>query len=193
MPEIDDLRHAYHILAAPLSSSAAEIRLHYVEMVKRWHPDRYCVGTPEHGEASQMTRSINEAYTKIEDAPLRHYVDKPSAFTIGAPEGSHASENSSSDHKLNPTADPFPNADRVNFWVRFMFGALLGGFFSLALLFNRNSPFMYTPVRTYLGITAVMMLVGGVLSGYGSDEFWISMFSDSDSKWWWRWWRWWRW
>ena len=188
--EIDDLRHAYHTLAAPLSASAAEIRSHYVEMVKRWHPDRYRVGTADYAEASQMTRAINEAYARIEDAPLRHYVEHLPAFTNGAPASSHPSKNSSPNHNPNTEADPVPNAERVNFWVRFVFGALLGGFFSLALLFSRNSPFMYTPVWTYLGITAVMMLVGGVLSGYGSDKFWTSMFEDSDSKWWSRWWWW---
>ncbi len=184
MNEIDDLRAAYRLLGAPLSATTPEIRAHYLEMVKRWHPDLYRDGTSEFSDASQMVRTINPAYSQIENAPLRHYPEHPESLNTPAP----SALNPGAPVPSGPEREPYPNAERVDFWIRFVFGALLGGFLSLQLLFSRDTPFLYLDVRTFLGIAAVLMLVCGFISAHGTDDFWISLFSKPDSKSWWWWW-----
>jgi hypothetical protein len=45
----------------------------------RRHPDHYADGTPDHTEATQMTRLINEACAAIADAPLGNYAGASAA------------------------------------------------------------------------------------------------------------------
>jgi DnaJ-class molecular chaperone len=77
--EIDELRRAYQLLDVPYSTSERSIKQAYRRVLKRWHPDRYASGTPAHTEATQMMKLINEAYSQIENAPLRYYDEQTAA------------------------------------------------------------------------------------------------------------------
>jgi DnaJ-like protein len=77
--EIENLAHAYRVLDARWDASPRAIKASYRKLVKRWHPDRHTPGTPGHTEATLMTRLLNEAYTRIENAPLRNGFADPAA------------------------------------------------------------------------------------------------------------------
>ena len=77
--EIENLAHAYRVLDARWDASPRAIKTRYRKLVKRWHPDRHTPGTPGHTEATLMTRLLNEAYTRIENAPLRNGFADPAA------------------------------------------------------------------------------------------------------------------
>jgi hypothetical protein len=78
MPEDDgqlaEVRHAYRVLGVSTDAEAVSIKRAYRHLLMRWHPDHYTSGTPDHVEATQMARLINEAYEVVEHAPLRNYV-----------------------------------------------------------------------------------------------------------------------
>ena len=69
---IENLAHAYRVLDVRWDASPRGIKANYRKLVKRWHPDRHTPGTPEHIEATLMTRLLNEAYARVEKAPLRN-------------------------------------------------------------------------------------------------------------------------
>jgi curved DNA-binding protein CbpA len=77
--EIDELRRAYHLLGVSSSASEGSIKRAYRRLTKRWHPDRYASGTPAHAEATQMMKLINQAYSRIANAPLRYYNEQTAA------------------------------------------------------------------------------------------------------------------
>src|ERR1700722_519574 len=77
--EIENLAHAYRVLDARWDASPRAIKTNYRKLVKRWHPDRHTPGTPGHTEATLMTRLLNEAYTRIENAPLSNGLADPAA------------------------------------------------------------------------------------------------------------------
>jgi DnaJ domain len=77
--EIENLAHAYRVLDARWDASPRAIKASYRKLVKRWHPDRHTPGTPGHTEATLMTRLLNEAYTRVENAPLRNGFADPAA------------------------------------------------------------------------------------------------------------------
>src|ERR1700722_14067659 len=77
--EIENLAHAYRVLDARWDALPRAIKTSYRKLVKRWHPDRHTPGTPGHTEATLMTRLLNEAYTRIENAPLRNGFADPAA------------------------------------------------------------------------------------------------------------------
>ena len=55
-----EVRRAYALLELSPPVTEPDLRRHYRELVKRWHPDLYRAGTTEHSEASEMTRLIND-------------------------------------------------------------------------------------------------------------------------------------
>jgi hypothetical protein len=94
--EIENLAHAYRVLDVPWDASPRAIKASYRTLVKRWHPDRYPSGTESHAESTLMTRLLNDAFARIENAPLRNGTatpfSRPAAATTAAP--SHAAPNS---------------------------------------------------------------------------------------------------
>ncbi len=78
-PQIDEWKEAYEILRVPYSASPDAIKKAYRRLTKRWHPDRYPEGTPEQAQATLMMERINEAHSKITDAPLRFFLQKASS------------------------------------------------------------------------------------------------------------------
>src|SRR5262249_1936539 len=118
---------AYRTLGVTPDASAHAIKEAHQKLVKRWHPDFYRTGTTEHSEASQMTRLLNEAFSTITHALLSDqlgawHCDHPAKPTCGA-----RSESSSA----TPQRKQEPGFDQIEFWVRFLLGAMLGLFVAL--------------------------------------------------------------
>jgi hypothetical protein len=173
--QIADLKQAYRVLNTPLSASASSIKDAYRELVKRWHPDLYPSGAPAQTEANQMTKLINEAYLAIKSAPLRYYIEAcPPAYVRSRQVQGPPSQEEQSSIRTGT----LPKTDWLEFWVRFVCGAVFGalfGFRVLLIYYERSSSFV-------LGILGIMLGfgLGAALCG---DNFWHSVFR--------RWWMWW--
>lgn len=62
------MANAYEILGVAPTAEAAEIRKAYLELARRWHPDRFMEG-PERMWAEQKMVSINNAYRDVLGRP----------------------------------------------------------------------------------------------------------------------------
>ena len=157
-----DLKRSYQILGVPVSASAHSIKQAYHHLVKRWHPDRYSSGTPSYAEATKMMALINEAYSRIAHAPLRYHINSyPAASQRRAypvvREAKYCAR----------TRDTLPITSRLEFWVRFVSGAVLGIFMSVSLVLS----FYDTPKLMILG--SVGLIVGCAFSSaFLGDRFW---------------------
>jgi curved DNA-binding protein CbpA len=98
--EIENLAHAYRVLDVTWNASPRAIKSSYRKRVKRWHPDRYPPGTESHAESTLMTRLLNDAFARIENAPLRNGTATPFSRPAGA--RPHAAPNTAN-------ADASPN------------------------------------------------------------------------------------
>ncbi len=166
MPVIDDrvaeLKHAYEILDVAPNASARAIKQAYRKLAKRWHPDRYASGTQAQAEATQMMKAINEAYSCIMHAPLRHKVEQRSGTPAVRHEKGHSGQEISSDFR-----DFSRTMERYAYWTRFVCGALLG--FGLTFQVWKA---LYRHLPVAAGITiAAMMLCGWATARYRS-KFW---------------------
>jgi hypothetical protein len=171
--QLTELKHAYQVLGVPFAASIFTIKQAYRGLVKRWHPDLYPGGTPAQAEAAQMSQFINEAYSVIKGAPLRYYVE---SFPPAKSKGQRTSPPSSK-APANIDVEELPNVDRIEFWVRFVLGAVLGAFLSWDLVLN----FYEQPVILVLGALILILGFGFASVRYG-DNFWHSIFR--------RWWLW---
>jgi curved DNA-binding protein CbpA len=172
--QLADLKHAYQVLDVPLSSSTHLIKQAYRKLVKRWHPDRYAGGTPAHAEATQMTKLMNEAYSKIQNALLRYHIE---ANPLAQRNTGQTTETSASEPDSQAT-EKIPNTAQVEFWVRFVCGALFGVFVGLDFLWLNSSDSFKVLV---LSIVAPTLGFGLASARYG-DKFWHTVL--------WRWWLW---
>lgn len=178
MPTVEDqileLKHAYQVLGVPLFASGSMIKQTYRKLLKRWHPDLYATRTPAYAEATQMTKLINEAYSAIENAPLRYHIDAcPPAATRGK-QGARASSN----EQPSRSSENPPETDWLEFWIRFVFGAFVG-----ALLSVRVFLFYYDEPTILIPATVGLILGFGFVAAQSGDNFWHSLFR--------RWWIWW--
>lgn len=171
--ELEELERAYQVLGVPHSASVLSMRRSYRRLAKRWHPDLYPNATPAYAEANQMMRLINEAYVKIENAPLRYHV----ASNPLSAEGSKQAVPASTEVIANITCQAVPKTDRIEFWVRFVCGALLGVFLSLRFFID----FFEQPAIALLGSVGAMVGFGFGATRFG-DRFWHSILG--------RWWFW---
>src|SRR5579859_235929 len=73
---IEKMRKAYRVLDVPEAASALAIKSNYRKLIKRWHPDRSATSAATSAEAMMMTKLLNEAYSLIENAPLRYYEER---------------------------------------------------------------------------------------------------------------------
>jgi DnaJ family protein B protein 13 len=151
--EIVNLAHACRVLDVPWDASPRAIKDSYRELVKRWHPDRQPPDTEPHTDSTLMTRLLNEAYARIQDAPLRNGFSAPlsagrasrsgagseaNGDASGAAREEHIprdspldaaeyyriTENARREGAREDAARPF---DWLGFAVRFVVGALFGG------------------------------------------------------------------
>ncbi len=182
--QLGQWKAAYALLNVPLDASASAIKLGYRSLMKRWHPDLYAAGSEEQAEATRMTELINEAYAKIERAPLRYYGAGHQPFQNGTSWKPRAT-------RTPDPPDPFKNMDRVEWWIRFVMGALFGVFVGLqavAATHPRHS--LYYAVRPTWEISpswAVVIIAGctlfcGIGAAKKADRFWRIFFGH-----WWRW------
>jgi curved DNA-binding protein CbpA len=171
--QLAEVKRAYQILGVPLTASAHSIKQTYRQLVKRWHPDRYPTGTAAHAEATKMMELINEAFAKIEHAPLRYHIE---AIPL-APRNAARSAPAPRSESAGKNAETFPNTYRIEFWVRFACGALLGAFVSLDLVLN----FTESSAVLVWGITCLTLGFGFASARYG-DKFWYLVLR--------RWWLW---
>jgi hypothetical protein len=169
--QITELKHSYRVLDVPLAASTSSIKRSYRKLIKRWHPDLYPEGTLEYAEATQMTKSINAAYSTIQYAPLRYHVEAcPRAYVKGK-EGTRPSTT------VSPSTGPLPKTDWLEFWIRFVFGSFLGALLSIRMfLVHYDEP---NVLLAALGVT----LVFGFAAAQSGDNFWHSILR--------RWWMWW--
>jgi DnaJ domain len=183
MPHVDDQlaewKAAYRVLDAPLSASALAIKQNYRKLMKRWHPDHFLSGSPEQTEATLMTRVINDAYARIDRAPLRYYAEVHPSYAEG--QGVQQAARST----MESWTDPFPNADRIEFWVRFFFGAAFGVLISLTFLMRS---YMRSYIHYGFGLPVDLIISAGIIilfglgAARGGDKFWHSIF-----RYWWLW------
>lgn len=190
--EVEEWKHAYRVLDMPFSASPAAIKQNYRKLIKRWHPDLFASGSVEQAEASDMTRLINEAYASIARAPLRYYTEpqsphmQPREAHPGFAGGRSAQPSDWRGGPVRTSAprtatrsgeDPYPNADRIEFWVRLLMGLAFGGFFGLVVFLE-----LYVNVETDVWVEIAIAIgvmetftVGSVKQG---DKFWRAIFSD---------------
>jgi hypothetical protein len=178
--QITEWKGAYRLLDVPLSAPADFIKENYRTLVKRWHPDHYLAGSAEQVEAAEMTRLINEAYAKIENAPLKYYDATSGSFGAAGTDGFSAARR----RPFVDRPDPFRNMERVEFWIAFGVGATIGavvGVGSIIRLFRYSDPGVFGALVILVG---TMVLFGLGLAKY-RDKFWEVVFRRS---WWTRWW-----
>jgi hypothetical protein len=205
--EILNLAHAYRVLDVPWDASPRAIKESYRKLVKRWHPDRQPPDTEAHTDSTLMTGLLNEAYARIQDAPLRNGFSAPFAAgrvprsrprgeASGDPSGGTREEYIPRDSPLDAAeyyrimenarregarddgARPF---DWLGFTVRFVVGALFGALVSFRVMID----LWQHPSLVPLGI-AVTVLICGLASGFGGDAFWRAI-RPGGVRWWRRW------
>jgi DnaJ-class molecular chaperone len=179
MPIDDDQiatwKRAYQVLDSPLSASASSIKDAYRKLIKRRHPDLYLSGTPEQTEATQMTKVINEAYLAIKNAPLRYYVEAFSDDYVKSRQVTRPSPGGQSGVR----EEKISKMDWLEFWVRFVCGAVFGAFFGFREMLMYYS---LQPSSFVKGIVTLTLVFGFGAALIG-DQFWHSVRR--------RWWRWW--
>src|SRR5262249_8039979 len=121
---VEKLRKAYRVLDVPEAASALAIKSNYRKLIKRWHPDRPATNAASSAEAMMMTKLINEAYSLIENAPLRYYAGG---------KGSQTAQTKSAEPKIHSVndvdlSDMFFNEKRIEYAVRIVCGAISGVF-----------------------------------------------------------------
>ena len=169
--QLAELKHAYQILGVPLDASAHSIKQTYRRLVKRWHPDLYEDCTPSHAEATDMTRMINEAYSAIAHAPLRYHVE---TYPHQAKGRSGQTTSPTTNEPTSISADHLPKSDRLEFWVRFVCGALFGIFVCLRLVTWSMPDSLQYSVVLALGSLGVILGFGFAAARYG-DKFWYTI------------------
>jgi DnaJ domain len=165
--QLTELKRAYQTLNVPASATTTSIKKAYRQLLKRWHPDLYSHGASMHAEATQMTRLINEAYSTIRQAPLRYYAEGPPQARAVRRENDR--KNPAKARTLQPL-----NTDRIEFWVRFVCGAVLGFCVALVIAVDALTDLAESHVSatTALGLLLTCMFGCGFASARYGDRFW---------------------
>jgi len=180
------VEQAYRVLNVPKDSSAMVIKQAYRRLLKRWHPDLQKAGSAAHAESTEMARRINEAYALIEHAPLRYgrLAHARNVSPQAASPQSGQAENAAwrefiLRQALRAEAKTPPRMDRVEFWVRFVCGAIFG--FAVAFVLSLDLWSYPSSHRAYSdAVTVPIFLLIVAAFGYGSarmgDRFWYALF-----------------
>lgn len=67
---VDEIRRSYSILGVPPTASTEEIRQRYLRLAQEWHPDKWSNDPVAQWHATEKMKLLNDAYTRIKDAPL---------------------------------------------------------------------------------------------------------------------------
>jgi curved DNA-binding protein CbpA len=176
--DIAKLKRAYRTLDVPLDASARSIKQSYRQLLKRWHPDLYASGTSAYAEATQMAELINEAYSSIEDAPLRYYTG---TYAGRSSPGNDPPTRSTADGTEAISEEFVLTTAKIEYAVRFVCGALFGIFLSFDLAFSVLADFSGDLWLVIPGGLAIV-LACAFASGRFGDKFWYWIFR--------RWWLW---
>jgi DnaJ domain len=168
---VEELTRAYRILDTPASASALAIKSNYRKLIKRWHPDKPATNAATHDEAVMMTKLINEAFTLIENAPLRYY-SEPAPDAVRTPTEARIRNVNEVD-----LSKMFFNEKRIEYAVRIACGAISGAFVGLA--FSLDVIRDGTGVMVAVALCAVGFAIGTMKYG---DRFWRGVLGI-----WWRW------
>ena len=120
-----------------------------------------------------MSKLVNEAYSKIERAPLRYHIE---ASPLSRRTTTEAMRTSTAE-STSQSEEEFPNTRRLEFWVCFVCGALVGAIVSLDLLLN----FTEFSAGVVFGMVGLILGFAFASARYG-DKFWYSILR--------RWWLW---
>jgi DnaJ domain len=168
--QISELQRAYQTLNVPTHATTMSIKKAYRELLKRWHPDVNANGVSTQADANQMTKLINEAYSTIRKAPLRYYSD--------ATERTRTAQRDfrTQSRPRTQTLQPL-NTARIEFWVRFVCGAVLGFFVSLFVAVDALTDAAEVQISgiTALGLLLTCMIGFGFVSARYGDRFWQSV------------------
>ena len=165
---------AYRVLGVPRDASAHAIKQAYRKLVKRWHPDLYKTGTNAHAEASQMTRLINEAHAVASHAPLRYQRSARSTPYRRTEWHDTAATTNAEKSRVRPES----RMDRIEFWIRFVCGGMLGILAGWEWAVSRSLRSKEVSMTLWLAGTALFAVVFGLVSARFGDPFWHSMFRD---------------
>ena len=182
-PDAMTMERAYRVLNVPPESSALAIKQAYRKLLKRWHPDLQKSGTTAQAESTEMTRRINEAYALIEHAPLRYKSSVTAKNNLS--HSSHAADSAWQDfffkEALRADTNTPPRMDRVEFWVRFVCGAILGCAVAFAVSLEAlaiSDPLSRNSNLDGIIVATLFLIV--IAFGYGSarlgDRFWYLFF-----------------
>jgi curved DNA-binding protein CbpA len=187
------VQQAYRVLNVAEDASAPAVKQAHRKLLKRWHPDLQGRGAKEQAEATEMTRLINEAYAAIQHAPLRYqrvererdagpgqprerteYVNRDAASAADAAWREYLLRRA-----LRKDADEPPRMDRVEFWVRFVCGAIFGCFVAFATSVEVwRYPSSQKAYPDAVTVPIFLLIVAGC--GYASarlgDKFWYAIF-----------------
>lgn len=175
--DVEELKKNYNLLGLPIYASAPAIRRAYHRIVKRWHPDLYPEGSREQAEATQMMKELNEAYAYIQHAPLRYHVESyPKVKETRA--RAQASYHGVQTTGVTPQRENLPVTDRMEYWIRFVCGALFGLFICTwaIVLFSRH------PLVALL-ICIVATLTCAFSAVREGDGFWYRILGVSWQRW----------
>ena len=125
-----------------------------------------------------MAVLINEAYAAIERAPLRYFVEAPSQTSRQPQKQAPVQSPETNDESTNLR---IPNTARIEFWVRFVCGALFGIFLSLDLAFSGFSDASQYSRSIAVGFLGLIVACGFASARFG-DKFWYLILR--------RWWLW---
>ena len=175
------IERAYRVLNVAPDASALAIKHAYRKLLKRWHPDLQQAGTTAQTESTEMSRRINEAYRLIQHAP-RRYERFANAKKV-SPQTKQTQNTPWQEfilrQALRAEANTKPRMDRVEFWVRFVCGAIFG--FGVAFVLSLDLLSYPSSQKAYSdAVTVPIFLLIVVACAHGSarlgDRFWYALF-----------------
>lgn len=168
---MEKLKKAYRVLDIPETASALAIKSSYRKLIKRWHPDKPTTSAATQAEATMMTKLINEAYSLVENAPLRYYTGSGPERPESPPEQPRTSKKKLQSVNEVDLSQMFFNEKRIEYAVRIVCGMFAGAFVGLSVSVDLFRTAPETLVAIALG--AVGFAAGAVKYG---DKFWRAVF-----------------
>ena len=172
---IDKLRKAYRVLDVPETASALAIKSNYRKLIKRWHPDKPATSAATTAEATTMTKLINEAYTLIENAPLRYYVGNAESKTAPVRPRYRAREKRGVESLSDAEAARIEK--RAEYVVRIVCGLLSGAFIGFLFI----GDLLQNSIEAFSSALFLALLFGAGAVKVG-DKVWREIFGI-----WWKW------
>src|SRR5579859_2124591 len=171
---IEKLKKAYRVLGVPEVASALTIKSSYRKLIKRWHPDRPATSAATSAEATMMTKLINEAYSLIENAPLRYYVGEEARLHTGTKGYPRAREKRGVESLSD--AEVALIEKRSEYAIRILCGALSGALIGVIVMDLMRSD------GELFGATVVCAIAFGAGAVRLGDKLWREVFGI-----WWKW------